>query len=97
MKSTASVMELIDRGVHPIEALAQCGFGEPTEATMEKLKARARLARSRLIEGLYEAANDKRQSAAARAKAMESWERMMRENESVDQRITIIIEGESDA
>lgn len=93
-KTTANVLVLIDKGLTPQDALTQCGFGEVSKATMEKLKQRAMMARGKLLQGLYAAANDSRSSPSARARAFEVWDRMSKENEVQDMNIVINIQGE---
>lgn len=95
-KTTADVVKLIESGLAPQDALRQCGFGEVSEATMTRLNEVYANASAKLIQGLYEAANDRRNNPAARAKAFQEWERQTSKRSAVGQKITIIIEGEKE-
>lgn len=94
MKNTQVVLDLIDKGVPPLLALEQEGFGEVSETTMELLQKRANAARSLMLQKLYEAANDKRSTPANRAKALEMWSKLSKESDISKQNVTIIINGE---
>jgi hypothetical protein len=95
-KTVSDVLALIDAGVGPRDALDQCGYGEVSEATMEKLVAREREARSRALQALYAAATDRRAPPASKAKAFEQWEKAKARGEKTSQNITIIIGQESE-
>jgi hypothetical protein len=94
MKNTARVLELIDKGTPVRLALDMEGFGDVPEETTQRLLQRSREAQSKLLQGLYAAANDRRQTAASRAKAIEAYNKMKAEHEKSAQSITIIIDGE---
>lgn len=96
MKSTARVLELIDAGTPVRLALDLEGFGDIPEEQMTRLIARSNEAQNRLLQGLYAAAHDRKQSAASRAKAIEIYEKLKSKCDQQNQKITIIIEGEYD-
>lgn len=93
MKTVKDVLNLIEKGVPPRLALDECGYGEVSDDTMKKLNKHADLVRSKIIQGLFASANSPRESAQSRAKALQQWEKMVKED-SRNQTVTIIIEGE---
>jgi hypothetical protein len=95
-KTVSDVLALIDAGIGPRDALDQCGYGEVSEATMEKLIARERGARSKALQALYAAATDRRAPPASKAKAFEQWEKAKEVVDKSSQKITIIIGQESE-
>ena len=96
MKTVAEVLSLIDRGVGARDALDQCGYGEVSEATMQKLEAREKETRSRALQGLYAAATDRRSAPASKAKAFAEWEKAKAKGDKSSTKITIIIGQESE-